>query len=108
MATATAAVKLTLQDRGFVRTFDRAAEDVKRGSKAMGTALRDSLSSAARGGMDAVKALGSQIKGLATTAGGIVCAVGFGGLVKSAIDADAKFRKLGFTMTRASTVRYAS
>ncbi|MFZ2587547.1 MAG: phage tail tape measure protein, partial [Alphaproteobacteria bacterium] len=98
MAEHVAAIKLTLKDQGFNRTFDSTANHVKGSAAGMGRALRDALSAGAKGGLDAVKNLGSRIKDLGGTALGLVGVAGFGGLVKGAVDADDKFRKLAHTM----------
>lgn len=98
MAEATAAIRLTLKDSGFTRTFRSTARDVKSQAKGMGTALRTSLRAGAKGGLDAVRGMASAIKGQVMQLGGLLGGIGFGALVKGAVDADQQFRKLSFTM----------
>ncbi len=98
MAETTAAVRLTLKDRGFVRTFQRTAQTVGQGARDMGAKLRSSMSRGVDGGMDALRAMGSQLKNVTGLVGGIAGGLGLAELAKGAIDAETQFRNLSFAL----------
>ena len=94
MGESTASVKLTLNDRGFKGSFDRAARGVEQSAERTGKAMGASLSNGVKGGLDAVAALGGKIRGLATSIAGIAGGVGFAGLAKGAIDTQQRLQQL--------------
>jgi TP901 family phage tail tape measure protein len=102
MASKEAAVRLELKDAGFRRGIKAAETAVKGSAAKMGVALRTSLSRGAKGGLTAVRGMFSTIKQGMVQMGSLAVGIGFGALVKSAIDAEQVFRKLSFTVSAGS------
>lgn len=102
MAVKEASVRLEVKGDGFKRGIRAAENTVKRGAKKMRGALTSELSKGAKGGLDALKGMFSRIKSGFTSIAGLAGGIGFGALIKDAVDADTTFRKLAFTVSAGS------
>jgi hypothetical protein len=98
MAERQATVRLDVKGDGFRRGIKQAEGEVAKSAKTMGSALSSALSDGVKGGLSAVQGMLSKIKSGLASLSGIAGGIGFAGLVKTAIDAETQFRRLGYTL----------
>lgn len=94
MGEAEASVKLTLNDRGFRGSFDRAARGVEDEAKRLGRGMGAALSNGVKGGIDAVASLGSKVKGVMSSVAGLAGGIGFASLAQGAINTQKHMQQL--------------
>lgn len=94
MAESHASVRLTLKDRGFVRTFMQLGNKVGQAAKGMGGRIGEALHHGVEGGVDALKELGNKVKEVGGLVTGIAGGIGLEKLIHGSIEAETKFRNL--------------
>jgi TP901 family phage tail tape measure protein len=98
MAEKKAAIRIEAKDAGFKRTLLGFERDAKSTAKSMGSSFRSELDAGIKGGLSSVKSMFSSIKSAVGGLTGLAGGIGFGALVKGAMDSEAAMRKLSFSM----------
>jgi hypothetical protein len=102
MADTQASIRLDLKTEGFKSGLKRTEADVASSSKRMGSSFQQGMEAGVKGGLSAVRGLFSAIKSGVGIVTGLLGGVGFGALVKGAIDSQTQFRNLSFAIQTGS------
>jgi len=102
MADAAASLKLVVDSSGFTKGLKGAESAAASSSAKMGASVSRAMSQAAKGGLKALGGVFSKLKQGFGMLSGLGGGIGFGMLVRSALDAESAFRRLGFAVEGAT------